>query len=841
MELLENIHQSIASDKQEKIAELEKETKAIQENNPFKISDELSENGFVATYDALYRLYVTDGNGVAYYLKMARDGGKKFQLNYAWCVKEDEQFNVVSGIFTSTKTIYENIEKRNKMLGKYTKDYNLPRSEKKVADFLNETWQLIIGATSYLEVLKDATSEYNNSKYSSTSIMQEYMVLSDVVTDGAFEFRLLYVKDEEYNLFVHNIDNGADIVFNHKWQDAPSELLKADETDAKIELLLEKLQGIEPTLDVFKIKDELLKSILVLDKDTNKKLELLNNASNFIKQVIVDAIATLRNKHFDNLTGIIKTTLNAHKSPSIQMLADCINASDEFFVVHDIKKKFKRTPSGFVEITLRDVSNFFNNEFGFNKISMSRCNDCMDYITRELTIDYDVIQFKNGLYNTRTNEFMENKFANEYIPKLNLSNFCYHEDAEKDFKATKMYDEIHAILKTERTGWKNWNEHIFFKSVGSCYHGVNIADKLFVLVGESDSRKSTLLTIIKRIFNNNYCNKKIQEIVKNERFVLVPTVNKAILIDDDASDLQITNIGNLNSFVSGTGLYVEFKNSNDGVHLNENNTPRIWCASNELFNVVGSGFKRRLCLILCDNIFSRDDSTKQYMVDINNGERDSELELMISYCIQLMAKENDCAFLTKKQEDAMFNEFEFRSYAERRFVQDVFEYADEVAEKLENNTNVVDVDVRRWSINYTDLSVVNNTVDASDNSTNANIPKTIPTIIKIKDSSTICRKYLNYQRQQGTIFKSQAIPSSKKIKTALEMFGFNQTTKNITTFGKRTSIRVYENIVIKDEWIEKLGLQRMVANIVENDLSDVESMARVKQKDDVESESGDAQ
>ena len=841
MELLDNIQESIASDKQDKIAELEKETKAIQENNPFKISDELSMNGFVETYDALYRLYVTDGDGKEYYLKISRDGGKKFKLNYSWCIKEDNDFNVVSGIFTSTKTIYELAEKRNKILGKYTKDYNIPRSKETVAEFLNETWQLIIGAKDYLEILKDADTEYNNTKYSSTNIMQEYMVLSDVATDGNFEFRLLYVKDEEYDLFAHNVDNGADVSFNFKWQESPSELLSADITDAKIELLLEKLQGIEPTLDVFKIKDELLKSILVLDKDINKKLELLNNASNTIKQVIVDAISTLRNKHFDNLTGIIKNTLSNHKSPSIQMLADCINASDEFFVVHDIKKKFKRTPHGFVEITLRDISNFFNNEFGFNKISMSKCNECMDYITRELTIDYDIIQFKNGLYNTRTCEFYDGKYANEYIPKLNLTGFCYHENAKDEFFATELYQELHAILKTDRELWKNWNEKIFFKSVGSCYHGVNIADKLFVLVGKSWSRKSTLLSIIKRIFNDNYCNKKIQEIVKNERFVLVPTVNKAILIDDDASDLQITNIGNLNSFISGTGLYVEFKNANDGVHLNEYNTPRIWCASNELFNVVGSGFKRRLCLILCDNVFSRDESSKEYMVAINNGERDAELELMISYCIQLMASEKDSAFLTQEQEDAMFDEFEFRSYAERRFVQDVFAYADEVAENLETNTNVKDVDVRRWYINYTDLSAVDNPSDASDNNTNANITKTIPTIIKIKDSSTICRKYLNYQRKQGTIFDSQAIPSSKKIKTALEMFGFNQTTKNITTYGKRSSIRVYENIVVKDEWIEKLGLQRLVDNIVENDLSDVESIVRIKPKKDEDAESGDAE
>ena len=828
MDLLDNIQESVASNTKDKIAELESETKSLQESNPFNISDELSANGFVATYDAIYRLYATS-DGAEYYLKITRENSKKFQLNYAWCKKENDEFNVVSAIFTSTKTIFENTEKRNKMLGKYTKDYNLPRSEDKVADFLNETWQLIIGANDYLDIFKDANSEFKIDKYSSTSIMQEYLVLSDVVVDADCEFRLLYAKGENYTLFVHDVNADEDHVATFSWQDSAYDLLKCDESDAKIQLLFEKLQSINPGFDFFKIKDELFKSILVLDKDMNKKMELLNNASSTIKEVLFDVITTLRTKHFDNLTEKIKSLFSEHKAPSKQMLADYINASDEFFVVHDIKKKFKKTPHGFVEITLRDISNFFNNEFGFNKVSMKKCNECMDYITRELTIDYDVIQFKNGLYNTRTCEFMQDRFASEYIPKLNLTGFCYHEDAKDKFQATKLYDEIKAILETSKPKWQTWNEHIYFKSIGSCYHATNVADKLFVLVGKSGSRKSTLLTINKRIFNNNYCNMKIQQIVKNERFVLVPTVNKAILIDDDASDLQISNIGNLNSFVSGTGLYVEFKNANDGVYLNENNTPRIWCASNELFNVVGSGFKRRLCLILCDNEFDRDKSTKQYMVDINNGERDKELELMISYCLQLYASERDCAFLTQEQEDAMFDEFEFKSYVERKFVQDVFAYGDELAEIMEEeqfNDKYAEIDVGKWSIGYKDLSVVetvNDESDASDSEdsdkeTKARIYNTIPTIVPKKVASIICRKYLNYQREQGTIFDSQAIPSSKRIKTAMEMFGFNQTKKNIVVGGNRTSIDVFENAVVKEDWIKKLKLEKIMKKIQDEDL-----------------------
>ena len=836
--MLNDMEQSIASESADKIAELENETKAIQESNPFNITDDLISKGFESTYDALYRLYAISGDGGIYYLKIGRDTGKKFQLNYAWCKKVDASFNVVTEIFTSNKTIFEDKPKRNKLLGKFTKDYNLPRDKRDVAEFLDETWQLIFDATGCLEVLKDKDSEFNVDKYSSNNIMQEYVVLSDSVADNGSEFRLLYVKGENYTLFQHDIDTGADsIVANFSWQDKPIELLQCDESDAKIQLFFEKLQSINPSFDVFKIKDELLKSIVELDKDMNKKMEILNNASSTIKEVLIDSISTLRTKHFDNLNQKIKEMFSEHKSPTKQMLVDYINASDEFFVVHDIKKRFKRTPHGFVEITVKDLSNFFNNEFGFNKVSMKRCNECMDYITRELAIDYDTIQFKNGLYDTNKEIFYDGKYASQYIPKLNLSNYTYHKNAESKFKETDLYKEISAILYTEKDKWKDWNEHIFFKSVGSCYHGVNVADKLFVLVGKSWSRKSTLLTILKRIFDNSYCNMKIQQVVKNERFVLVPTVNKAILIDDDASDLQINNIGNLNSFVSGTGLYVEFKNANDGVYLNENNTPRIWCASNELFNVIGSGFKRRLCLILCDNVFDRNESSKQYMVDINNGERDKELELMISYSLQLYASEKDKAFLTQEQEDLMFDEFEFKSYAERKFVQDVFTYGDELAEIMEdfatsenktitNNDGkelkLQNVTVEKWCIEYengNDTSKVSKSDDESSDDDSAKVkalPKyKIPTIISIKDSSTICRKYLAYQKQQGTIFDSQAIPSSKKIKTAMEMFGFNQTKKTIVVDGSRTTINVFENVVIKEDWIQKLGLEKLYDELID--------------------------
>lgn len=803
-----------------KLDEIDSEIKSIQELNPYNINDELASNGFIATYDGLFREYATSKDGV-YYLKIARDVGKKFKINYSWCIKEEDSFNVVSEIYSTTKTIFEEKPQRNKLLGKYTEDYNIPRGETVVASFLDDTWKLIINATDLLAIFKDKETTVTINKYSSNHILHEFCTLSEEVEARDYSFRLLYVKDKDYTLFMHdNCTNEDTIVGEYLWEGTPLEISQI-KLHEMYNPYYEDLAYIDTELDMDKLKEELLNSLIVLGKDLNKKMKILDNRSKFIDDYLTSVISTLRGKYFDNLNKTIKELLSEHKSPSKQMLADYLNASGEFYIVHDIKKRFKKTPQGFVEITPQDVSNFFNKEFGYNKVSLKRCYECMDYITRELAIDYDIVQFQNGLYNTRTCTFTPDEFASEYIPKLNLANFSYVENAKDEYFATNLYDELHSILKTDREHWRNWNEEIFYKSVGSCYSGVNFTDKMFVIVGKSWSRKSTLLCILKRVFNDNYCNKKIQEIVKNERFVLIPTVNKAILIDDDASDLQLNNIGNLNSFISGTGLYVEFKNANDGVHLNENNTPRIWCASNELFNVVGSGFKRRLCLILCDNVFDRDKSSKEYMVAINNGERDKELELLISYSLQLFASGKDGAFLTQEQEDCMYDEFEFRSYPERKFVETVFQYGDDVSEELEqslDDNNISELELGRWSIQY-----------KSSNNTRV----TIPTILKIKDATTICRKFFRYQLEKGTMFESHVIPSAKRIKTAMEMFGFNQTIKNTSINGSRSSIRVYENIVIKQEWITKLGLESLMDSIIEEDITNT---VIIKSKEDLASD-----
>ncbi len=122
--------------------------------NPYSINNELASNGFITIYDGLFREYATSEDGV-YYLKIARDNGKEFKINYSWCIKEEDSFNVVSEIYSTSKTIFEEKPQRNKLLSKYTEDYNVPRGETVVASFLDDTWKLIINATDILDIFKD--------------------------------------------------------------------------------------------------------------------------------------------------------------------------------------------------------------------------------------------------------------------------------------------------------------------------------------------------------------------------------------------------------------------------------------------------------------------------------------------------------------------------------------------------------------------------------------------------------------------------------------------------------------------------------------------------------------
>lgn len=514
------------------------------------------------------------------------------------------------------------------------------------------------------------------------------------------------------------------------------------------------------------------------------------------------------NKSEEDLKILIEQAIAKNKEPTVKILADYVNRQDSFYIDYETGKKYKliykevdgeEVPAGFEEVTVEDISIFLNDKFGENNIRINKCKEIMDYITNPIKSNYDLIIFDNGTLNTIDGEFKPNYFAVDCLPKIR-TDLKYFEDAEEEFKKSKLYEEFHDILKSR---WA-WNESLYYLSVGVSAMAINEADKLFVIVGVPNSRKTTLLTPLKRFFT--YSELKIQTIAKNERFQLLPAIRKDINIDDDLTGLIINDIGFLNSFVSGAGGNVERKGENIPANLTMQTTPKIWGASNRLPAIMGDGFKRRLCLILAENPIGADNSEikegrKSYQTELLNGARDEELGLMISYSIQEYIKNRDKPFLTEDQSEKMLAEWNWKSYpakmgAEFMFI-DSEDYGEYIIDKgFEDNP----------------LETVDNVFE--DNwelviETQSGSQYTTPNYLSVKDVNQEFKKFYKWGVKTGKIFQEQSRPSTTSIKKAMQNAGFNQTVKRETvkwtdedgdTRTKHTTINVYEDCLINPDW-----------------------------------------
>ena len=509
------------------------------------------------------------------------------------------------------------------------------------------------------------------------------------------------------------------------------------------------------------------------------------------------------NKSEQDLFILIKQAIAKNKEPTVKILADYVNRQDSFYIDYETGKKYKLIykevdgediPAGFEEVTIEDISIFLNERFGENNISIPKCKHIMEYITNPIKSNYDLIIFDNGTLNTIDGSFKENYFPVDCLPKIK-TDLKYFENAEDDFKNSDLYKEFHDILKSR---WA-WNESLYYLSVGVSAMAINEADKLFVIVGVPNARKTTLLTPLKRFFT--YSELKIQTIAKNERFQLLPAIRKDINIDDDLTGLVIKDIGFLNSFVSGAGGNVERKGENISANLTMETTPKIWGASNRLPAIMGDGFKRRLCLILAENPINIKEVRKSYQTELLNGERDEELGLLISYSIQEYIKNRDKPFLTEDQSEQMLTEWNWKSYPAKMGAEFMFldseDYGEYITEKgLEDNPleSIDNVFEENWEL-------VIETQSGNQYST--------PNYLTVKEVNQEFKKFYKWGVKTGKIFQEQSRPSTNSIKKAMQNAGFNQTVKRETikwtdedgdTRTKHTTINVYEDCLINPDW-----------------------------------------
>ena len=77
----------------------------------------------------------------------------------------------------------------------------------------------------------------------------------------------------------------------------------------------------------------------------------------------------IQSKVADDIESKILNTLDNDKEPSAKLLANYLNSNGLFFLEYETRKRYMKTDKGFKEITIADVSAFFNKHFGYNEIS----------------------------------------------------------------------------------------------------------------------------------------------------------------------------------------------------------------------------------------------------------------------------------------------------------------------------------------------------------------------------------------------------------------------------------------------------------------------------------------
>ena len=479
------------------------------------------------------------------------------------------------------------------------------------------------------------------------------------------------------------------------------------------------------------------------------------------------------------LYDVINTKLNNAKAPSIQELAMYITSDGNYFCDWSTMTRYKKTENGLVEINTEYVAKQLNNDFGENKFEIRTIEKAIGYITKSIPKDYNLIQFANGLLNTKTGEFKEEHYETEILPKLNTT-LMYTPEAEELFKETELYKKIEWLLKPTDTkeSWE-WNSNLFYKSVGNCAFAINEAGRFFILNGRPNSGKSTLLLLLKRIFS--YSEVKITAIAKHERFGLAPLLGKDVNFDDDVSKVYVEDVTTLNSVVTGDGIEVELKGLNERLKLDSVTTPKLWGAGNQLPFLKGAGKDRRTCLILVDNIISNKNDDVTFKPKIANGELDAEIGLFFSYCIQEAFKHRNEPFLSEEQEAVMLGEWEWKSNPVNIFADYVF-----------INSNMRKTIFKEWKERLIDGEYV-----TSDGEY----------VLSVTTVNQLYEAFKQWALNEKLIFGEQILGKSRGLKIAMENHGyFNNTIymKEEDKNGRNKTLtrRVYMNCSLNPLFIK---------------------------------------
>ncbi|EKQ52920.1 MAG: putative ATPase [Methanobacterium sp. Maddingley MBC34] len=437
----------------------------------------------------------------------------------------------------------------------------------------------------------------------------------------------------------------------------------------------------------------------------------------------------------------ILQSLSKNKEPTSKLLSDYINTELELYKNLNINKYYERTMEGqFKEIDERRLIEYCNDNFGVNSISSKRCYEVLKHITRPINKNYNLIEFTNGILNTEKRSFDTSKTEYNETPKIVL-NLEWNSEAPPG----RIGNTINRILdhRDHPEDKERW-----FRAVGHAFMGYNRLGKLTMVHGGPGTGKSTLTTMLQRIFNCS--NLPTSTINANERFTLHTLIDKDINIDDDINNGMLRAIGTLNTITTGNGLEVEVKGENRTIQAGNQQIPRLFANGNTLPPVLGEGFERRLLLIHAENEMDYDEKDEMLQSDILSGKYDKDgIEWLIHHSINTYWDKINEPITTREDEARMKEDYEFKSYPLLKAIEAIFKE------------------------DYTGFQ---------------NIP--------VREVNMWIKKWCIWAYTNGKISKEHRKPSKNQIKKAMDHAGYDQ---NRIRDGD-IIIRVYEDIIFKEEW-----------------------------------------
>ena len=116
----------------------------------------------------------------------------------------------------------------------------------------------------------------------------------------------------------------------------------------------------------------------------------------------------------------IKKKLKNNEEPTTKILIDYINLQLDLYQNLQTHIFYEKDSEGrYHKIDEIRLVEFVNSIFGENKISSKKCYECLKFITKSLKKDYDLLEFTNGILNSKTLKFHTNKnIVGLKIPKI---------------------------------------------------------------------------------------------------------------------------------------------------------------------------------------------------------------------------------------------------------------------------------------------------------------------------------------------------------------------------------------------------------------------------------------